>query len=383
MVRAGYLWHDAAATPIWQMEVDMSVAEYFSADYASARERFRAAAERAAAVMTSYPLPDHRGPDGEALTMDVARLGGTQPQSALLVIAGTHGVEGLAGSGCLVGLLEDRLHEALPRSCCLVLLHAINPYGFAWLRRVTEDGVDLNRNFVDFSRPLPSSAAYEPLHDWLVPAGWQGDIRRAADAALAALIQERGMAALQAAVTGGQYTRPGGLFYGGVRETWSARTLLRVLREVLPSSVRRLAVLDLHTGLGPPAYGEPILDAADSQARERALSWYGPDVRDLSAGESVSALLTGTMARGIERARPDLELTLIGLEFGTRPVMEVLTALRADHWLHSHGGGAAEAAAQIRRQMREVFYSDAAPWQAAVYGRAADFAFRALRGLAG
>ena len=359
----------------------MSVADYFSADYASGRDRFRAAAARAAAAMTSYPLPGHQGPNGEALTMDVARLGGPQAQSALLVIAGTHGVEGLAGSGCLVGLLADRLHEALPASSCLALLHAINPYGFAWLRRVTEDGVDLNRNFVDFSQPLPSSAAYEPLHDWLVPAQWQGETRRAADAALAALIQQRGMTALQAAVTGGQYTRPGGLFYGGVRETWSARTLLRVLREVLPPTVRRLAVLDLHTGLGPPGYGEPILDAADRQARERALRWYGPDVRDLSAGESVSALLTGTMARGIERARPDLELTLIGLEFGTRPVMEVLTALRADHWLHSHGGADPEAGAQIRQQMRDAFYCDTAAWQAAVYGRTADLAFRTLRGL--
>jgi hypothetical protein len=381
MVRAGYLWHDAAATPIWWMEVIMSVAEYFSADYATGRERFRAAAAHAAAAVTSYPLPDHRGPHGETLTMDVVRLGEVQAQSALLVIAGTHGVEGLAGSGCLVGVLEDRLHEALPQSCCLVLLHAINPHGFAWLRRVTEDGVDLNRNFVDFSQPLPSSAAYEPLHDWLVPKDWQGDARRAADAALAALIQQRGMAALQAAVTGGQYTRPAGLFYGGVRATWSAQTLLRVLREVLPATVRRLAVLDLHTGLGPPAYGEPILDAADPKARERALRWYGPDVRDLSAGESVSALLTGTMARGIERARPDLELTAIGLEFGTRPAMEVLTALRADHWLHSHGGGNPQAAEQIQRQMRDAFYSDAPAWQAAVYGRAADFVFRTLRGL--
>jgi hypothetical protein len=365
----------------WQMEAAMSVAEYFSADYASARERFRAAAARAAAAMTSYTLPDRKGPNGEALTMDVARLGGEEARSALLVIAGTHGVEGLAGSGCLVGLLADRLHEALPASCCLVLLHAINPYGFAWLRRVTEDGVDLNRNFVDFSRPLPSSAAYEPLHDWLVPTQWQGETRRAADAALAALIQQRGMAALQAAVTGGQYTRPGGLFYGGARESWSARTLLQVLREVLPSTVRRLAVLDLHTGLGPPAYGEPILDAADRQARERALRWLGPDVRDLSAGESVSALLTGTMARGIERARPELELTPIGLEFGTRPVMEVLTALRADHWLHAYGGGDAPAAAQIRQQMRAAFYCDMPAWQAAVYGRTADLAFRMLRGL--
>ena len=359
----------------------MPVAEYFSPDYASARKRFGAAAAHAAAATLSYVLPDHRGPGGEALSLDVARLGATDAQSALLVIAGTHGVEGLAGSGCLVGLLEDRLHEALPASGCLVLLHAINPYGFAWLRRVTEEGVDLNRNFVDFAKPLPSSQAYERLHDWLVPQAWEGENRQAADAALGAYAQQHGMAALQAAITGGQYTRPGGLFYGGVRETWSARTLVRVLREVLPPTVRRLAVLDLHTGLGPPAYGEPILDAADPKARERALSWYGPDVRDLSAGESVSARLTGTIARGIERTRPELELTCIGLEFGTRPVMEVLTALRGDHWLHLHGKPDSAAGAQIRRQMRDAFYSDSPAWQAAVYGRAADFAFRALRGL--
>ena len=361
----------------------MSVAEYFSADYASARERFRAAGARAAARMTSYLLPDHHGPGGEPLTLDVAHFGGAEAQSALIVIAGTHGVEGLAGSGCLVGLLEDRLHDELPASGCIVLLHAINPYGFAWLRRVTEDGVDLNRNFVDFSRPLPSSEAYERLHECLVPTQWQGDVRRAADEALLAYAQQHGMAALQAAVSGGQYTRPGGLFYGGIRETWSARMLLRVLRELVPASVRSLAMLDLHTGLGPPAYGEPILDAGDGKVRERALRWFGADVRDLSAGESVSARLTGTLARGIERARPELELTAIGLEFGTRPVMEVLTALRADHWLHSHAAGDAAAGAQIRRQMRDVFYCDSPAWQAAVYGRTADLAFRALRGLAG
>ena len=360
----------------------MPIAQYFSPDYASARERFRAAAAHAAAAATSYVLPDYSGPNGETLSLDLARLGATEAQTALLVIAGTHGAEGLAGSGCLVGLLEDRLHEALPDSCCLLLLHAINPYGFAWQRRVNEDGVDLNRNFVDFSKPLPSSAGYEQLHDWLVPQAWDGEIRRTADAALSALVQQRGMAALQAAVSGGQYTRPGGLFYGGVRQAWSARMLLRILREMLPS-VRRLAVLDLHTGLGPPAYGEPILDAADPQARERALRWYGPDVRDLSAGESVSARLTGTIARGIERARPELELTCIGLEFGTRPVMEVLTALRADHWLHAYGKPDSAAGSQIRRQMRAAFHSDEAAWQAAVYGRTADLAFRALRGLGG
>ena len=361
----------------------MPIAEYFSRDYAAARRRFQSAAGRAGATLTSYVLPEHAGPSAEALAIDVARLGNTGAQSALLVICGTHGIEGFAGSGCQVGLLEDRLHEALPASTSLVLLHALNPFGFAWLRRVNEEGVDLNRNFLDFSGRPPSSAAYEALHDWLIPADWDGEARRAADAALMAFGQTHGLPALQAAVTSGQYTRPTGLFYGGTRETWSARTLARILTEVVPGTVRRLGVIDLHTGLGPCGYGEPILDGAGPADRERAVRWYGADVKDLAAGESVSARLAGTMARGVERARPGLELTFIGLEFGTRPTLEVLTALRADHWLHARGGGADPALrARIQQQMREAFFSERPAWQAAVYGRAADLAFRALRELA-
>lgn len=360
----------------------MPVAEYFSRDYASARQRFRAVAQRAGAALDSYVLPGHTGPAGEPLAIDLARLGDAAAQSALLVVCGTHGVEGFAGSGCQVGLLEDRLHEALPGSACLLLLHALNPYGFAWLRRVNEDGVDLNRNFVDFSKPLPSSAAYEAVHDWLIPADWEGEARRAADAALLSFGQTHGMPALQAAISGGQYTRRTGLFHGGTRESWSAQTLARILTGALPAGVRRLGVLDLHTGLGPAAYGEPILDGSGPADRERALRWYGADVKDLGAGESVSARLVGTMARGVERARPQLELTFIGLEFGTRPMMEVLTALRADHWLHAHDGADPRLRAQIQQQMRDAFFTDTPAWQAAVYGRTADLVLRAFRGLA-
>ena len=359
----------------------MPITEYFSRDYAVARQRFQAAAAGAGAALTSHLLPGHAGPSGEALAIDVARLGNARAQAALLVISGTHGVEGFAGSGCQVGLLADRLYEALPESSCLILLHALNPFGFAWQRRVNEDGVDLNRNFVDFSMRLPPSGAYEALHDWLIPAQWEGEARREADAALMAFGQTHGMRALQAAVSGGQYTRPTGLFYGGARESWSALMLARILTEVLPGTVRRLGVIDLHTGLGPAGYGEPILDGAGPAVRERAVRWYGPDVKDLGAGESVSARVVGTMARGIERVRPEVELTFIGLEFGTRPVMEVLTALRADHWLHAQARADAALRSRIQQQMRGAFLSESPAWQAAVYGRTADLVFRALRGL--
>jgi len=359
----------------------MSVADYFSPDFACARERFRATAQHAGATLTSYGLPDRRGPHDELLTIDVARVGAQRADRALLIISGTHGVEGFCGSGCQVGFLTDRLHEALPDACCAVLVHALNPYGFAWLRRVNEDGVDLNRNFVDFSQPLPSSAAYEQLHEHLVPEDWNAEGRRAADGAIQAFARQHGARALQTAITAGQYTRPTGLFYGGERSAWSALTLRKILREVLPPAIRRLAVLDLHTGLGPPGYGEPIVIARGSKDSERACRWYGPEVRNLSADESVSVPLVGTVPQGIEAALPDVELTAIGLEFGTRPEIEVLTALRADHWLHAHDTAEAAQRAAIGRQMRDAFYSESPAWQAAVYGRTADFVLRACRGL--
>jgi hypothetical protein len=356
----------------------MPVADYFSSDYSAARERFRTGAQTAGAVLDTHELPDHRGASNESLSIDVARLGAESPSSALILISGTHGVEGFCGSGCQVGYFTDRLYEALPPNACALVVHALNPYGFSWLRRVNEDGVDLNRNFVDFSQ-LPSSAAYAPLHDSLVPHEWQGPARQQSDIALQGFVQQHGLRAFQAALTSGQYTHPTGLFYGGTKPSWSALTLAKILGTL--RGVRRAAVLDLHTGLGPAGYGEPILVPRGPADLERARKWYGPDVKDLSADESVSASLVGTVANGVAAALSDAEITYVGLEFGTRHMLEVLTSLRADHWLHAHGGNDTPLRDPIRAQMLKAFYSDNPAWQAAVYGRTADFVFRACRGL--
>ncbi len=360
----------------------MAVAEYFSSSYEGARSLFRKAAARSAASMVSYELPVHRGPQGESLTIDVARLGADNPECVLLVIAGTHGVEGFCGSGCQVGFLTDRLYQALPPEGAAVLVHALNPYGFAWWRRVNEDGVDLNRNFVDFSKTLPASGRYEALHPFLVPARWHGPERQAADAALQPFLQPQRLREFQSALTAGQYTCPAGLFYGGDRPSWSSQRLAEILRD-LPASATRVAVLDLHTGLGPPAYGEPaaITDVAAELARCR--EWYGAEVKDLMADESVSAAICGSVAAGMRAMLPDREITYLGLEFGTLPMLKVLAALRADHCLSSLPDADPAELRQARQSMRDAFYCESPAWQAAVYGRVADFVFRAGRGLAG
>jgi hypothetical protein len=141
----------------------------FSRDWAEARAKFVDAARRAGAAHRAWPHP-LKGPGGEALCTDTAWLGPRDASRVLVVIAGTHGVEGFCGSGPMIGLLRGDAALGLPPDTGVLLIHGINPHGWAWLRRVTEENVDLNRNWVDFDAPRPANPGYAALHAHLVPA---------------------------------------------------------------------------------------------------------------------------------------------------------------------------------------------------------------------
>jgi hypothetical protein len=361
------------------------VSNYFASTFADARGKFRDAAHAAGCEVRTYDLPKHHGPRGEELAIDVANLGSPHPESMLVLISGTHGVEGFCGSGCQVGFLSDQLYSGLPDKSAVLLVHALNPYGFAWHRRVNEDNIDLNRNFQNFSTALPSSSAYEQIHDWLIPAKWDKQHRDAADAKIRSYIAQHSQAAFQAAVSSGQYTRPTGLFYGGAGECWSNRTLRHILRKHVPQHTRLIVVLDFHTGLGPIGYGEPIYVGTES-GFQRAKDWFGSEVTklhatDSDAQKSVSALVTGDVSNAFHDPSHKWEVLYLALEYGTKPIWDVLTALRADHWLHASMDRPTEMREEIKAEIRDAFYVDRPDWKAAVYGRAADFAFRASRGL--
>jgi hypothetical protein len=360
----------------------MPIKDYFAADYAEARTKFRSAAQGAGAGMSVYEHPGERGPDGARLSIDVAAVGSQNASRCLLLISGTHGVEGFAGSGCQVGFFRDSLHEAFAKNVCVIVVHALNPYGFAWLRRVNEDNVDLNRNFADFTKPLPRNDAYDALHSVLIPTDWDGEGRRAADAQLQEFLRANGFGALQTAVSAGQYTHSDGLFFGGSAETWSAATFRQILDTHIPRSAARVVAIDLHTGLGPFAYGEPIIVGGSERQCELARTRFGPEVKSLTSGESASSILTGTLANAFEGWGDNRDVTFLGLEFGTIPVVNVLAALRADHWLHRSQNRLSPLRAQIAKDLRDAFYVDAPHWKAAVYGRMADFVIRASRVLA-
>jgi predicted deacylase len=349
------------------------VDELFPGDYADGRRRFAELVAEAGFTLATYLHPTLRGPSGEELACDVACLGPDSPRNLLLVSSGTHGVEGFCGSGAQAALLTEGILRELPQDTAIVLVHAVNPYGFAHLRRTNEGNVDLNRNFVDHGRNHPSPA-YDEIHDWLVPADWDGPARQRADAELQRYQETRGMRAFQSAVTGGQYSHPDGLFYGGRGPAWSNVTWRRILREHC-SRAGHVIAIDLHTGLGPWGVGEAIAVTDEAEYR-RALEFFGDDVKWTGSGGSVSAQIGGSLVHGAHEELGPGRLTMIGLEYGTYPIPETLDALRAETWLVARGDVNSVQGRQIKERLRDVFYVNDPAWKRAVVERLFEFVGR-------
>jgi hypothetical protein len=358
------------------------VAGAFSTSYAQARSRFLAAAADAGLPVKSYIHPD-KGRDGEELAMDVVLDGPADADKLLIVTSACHGVEGYCGSGIQVLALRDAAWRDKCRETGVAVLyvHALNPYGFSHIRRTTQENVDLNRNFHDYASPLPANEAYREIHELLLPEAWPPSDQNAQ--AVAHYIVTRGEPAWQAAISAGQREFADGMFYGGTSATWSNTTFRQVLRDYAQRAAR-LAWIDIHTGLGPSGVGERIFAGRDDRAAiARARQWWGEQVTSIYDGTSTSAFLTGMAFAAAYEECPQAEYTGIAMEYGTKPVLQVMQALRAEHWLNNHPEAPAELAAEIRQQMMEAFYTDTGEWKEQVARQAREALFQAVDGLTG
>lgn len=342
------------------------LSSYFSSDYQNARGKFIAAAQAIGANTESFQNP-HAGPQGEPLYMDVAVIGSRSAKDVLVLSSGTHGVEGFAGSAIQTGLLREGIYLASKSNVSIVMIHAINPYGFAYLRRFNEDNVDLNRNFIDHSGVYPPNDGYRELADVIFPKSlftWENiklQLR------LLWYRLKNGKIALKKAISGGQYEYPQGLFFGGHYETWSSRTLREIVRRYL-SHAHRVIFVDFHTGLGPYGNAEVIMNVkTNSPAYQRAAQWWGDRVKTTVSHESVSIHLPASLKLAIPKMLPKAEVTAVSLEFGTYPAKEVFWALRAENWLYHCGGENHPEAQKIKTDLLRAFYPNKETWKLQIW----------------
>jgi hypothetical protein len=336
--------------------------------YLESRTRFADHARDLGAAVHRFELhADERA--GPGLSTDTVVLGPPGAPNIIVIASGTHGVEGYCGAACQLHFMRCYQAVFARRDTAYLLVHAVNPWGFFQDRRVTQEGIDLNRNFIDF--PLAARpSAYGAYHGLLVsnfrplPAGLGNELRL-----LSLGLTRRRRRAMQEAITAGQQDYPDGLFFCGSGPARS-RLVWETILQTFVAGRRRAVLLDIHTGLGRRGAGELLShQPASSPVFRRIDKWLHGGLRSMAGGESISAAVEGTLAAGFERSAAP-ESYGIGLEFGTRSQLAVLRAMRADQWCHNNAARLTDAdRAWARQKMKSAFRVPDPRWHAQIVAR--------------
>jgi Protein of unknown function (DUF2817) len=276
--------------------------EPYSQTYQEVRLLFRKAAERAGAAIREYPVA--KGRTDHELVIDVASLGHPEPVWSLVVSSGLHGIEGFFGSAIQTAYLRTISGPELTDSRGqLVFIHALNPFGFAMLRRFNEDNVDLNRNFLlSGEKYLGSSKQYAQLDHFLNPPypPRSGDFYLAK--ALWNIIRFR-YRALKQAVAEGQFEYPKGLFFGGDKPSESTKIFQNEIIKRIRG--RCIVHLDFHSGLGKSASYKLLVPKQRRHDLPRYSAIFGPGNVEVIGGRKgvaydVRAISEATLLRSKE-----------------------------------------------------------------------------------
>jgi hypothetical protein len=350
----------------------------FPSDYSSARKAWleQMVGQSGHLQHLPYLCRNAVGPDGEQLFTDSVWIGAADASHVLVLIGGTHGIEGFVGSAVQIDHLNMLAsgQVELPADTALLMIHALTPWGYAWQRRCDQDGVDLNRNVVDFSQRLPENPGYDLLRSVLFLTDAQ-QRKHAIDE----YERAHGRIALECAISGGQYHDPAGPFYGGNKAAHGRRVAEDLIQRYSLQQ-RDLAVIDLHSGLGSFGYGEIICDhEPDSSATFVAKNWYGASVTLPLLGTSSSVPKTGLLDYAWHAIMNE-KSCYITLEFGTFSTDQLFEVLLRDHqlWALPHDE---QARLQHRKVMRHHFFPDDQAWKEMVLFRARQVIGQALRGL--
>jgi hypothetical protein len=344
----------------------MNYCHYFSEDYLTARRRFLEAADAVQASIHTLPLASP-ALDSQQLSIDIAWLGSSDPSRALIHSSGLHGVEGFAGSAIQLALLEHR--PSIPPDGAILLVHALNPYGMAWLRRANENNVDLNRNFVTSDEQRTgASVLYRKLDCFLNPKSPPSADYFYARAAYYAL--RYGVRHLAQAIAMGQYEYPKGLFYGGNRLE-SGPTLYRSWLADKLASLNRGFAIDVHTGLGRS--GQESLFLSSELIRTDVLAGkLGRELVSDATGSGAGYEIQGGYAGCFDVLPDRAEMHVVTQEFGTFPAVQVLHALREENRWHHYGSGTTLHPA--KRRLKEIFAPESRAWRDSVISQGVSFA---------
>jgi hypothetical protein len=257
--------------------VDPSNLAFYHENYNDCRAAFLSEAEKVKTEFDSvqtgkFAVP---GKADQDLSLDWCYVPAQKEKNKLLIInAGLHGIEGYTGSAIQAMFMEKILKQELPDDMGVLFLHALNPYGFKYHRKATENNVDLNRNCVRGETMFNiENNGYTELTDFLQPAkpvNVNSPANRLFHFTAIWKIIRKSMPVLRQAALQGQYDHEGGIYYGGQKYEPQIEALQPFLTGMI-SQYKMLLNVDLHTGYGERAKMHLFIDKPEDKAVEDAV----------------------------------------------------------------------------------------------------------------
>ncbi|MCJ7734525.1 MAG: M14 family metallopeptidase [Anaerolineales bacterium] len=356
--------------------MDIARSIYFPTSYQDSRKYFREQLESIKKIWPSARLDSHTISESEDLTIDwiTADAVGSR-EKMILLTTGLHGVEGFVGAAMLDLFIQEYSSRLNPDTTGLLLVHVVNPWGMAHLRRVNSNNVDLNRNFLETQEDflVEYNLDYKKLDRTLNPVHplrliwWEniGFIRN-----VIVNLVRNGIKSLRGAVLLGQQSNPAGLYYAG--NDYQAETIfLKNLIKRIFSSYEAVLHLDMHTGYGPSYQMSLMNSPAETRSSQKLVKDFQYP-RILSADPEGFYSMQGDMIDWVYRLKdsfyPDVKHYAAAFEFGTygAGILKEIKSLRTmiyENQVEFYGAVSEKVKSRIRREILEMYYPSADDWR--------------------
>ena len=240
---------------------DVERLSYYCSSYEACRATFLAdvqrfletlpSEDRARAEQHVWKVPSEADDD---LTANYFYLPAKEQAKNLIVLtSGVHGIEGFVGNAAQRLFLKEILPTLDLSQTGILLIHAINPFGMKYFRRVDEFNRDLGRNFeltrALFTMPNPEYSKMSPVLNPQTRASANLLARFRFLFGTGYFLARTSLKELRQAILQGQYHDPSGIYFGG-SDFSPQRDWLKELLETTARPYANVMLGDFHTGYG-------------------------------------------------------------------------------------------------------------------------------------
>ncbi|MBC7876170.1 MAG: DUF2817 domain-containing protein [Anaerolineales bacterium] len=353
---------------------EQNMDNYFPSSYEDARTRFLQSLSLIQQKWHSTQLETHPLKNFPDLSIDWLWAHPQKKENLIIISTAEHGIEGYVGYAMLEIFIEEFAPKLNPENTGLLLIHGMNPWGMKHRRKVNENSVDLNRNFVFDGNFDPAiNPEFHQVKNLINP---QNRIESFASEnfsfwwrVLKALLKP-GIATVTTAALLGQHHTSNGFYYGGTRHEESTSVAMELYRRAL-EEYQSVSQIDMHTGYGPRYQMSIIMSPLDPMTSEETSKKFNyPLVLKINAEEFYA--ISGDMAEYYYKLRnkdfPEKHLFACGFEFGTfgDSLLSRIRSLRAmvfENQLHWHGAKNEDDAKRIRNEFEELYFPSETKWR--------------------